>query len=736
MKQLLSVLLACTLLCGAALAETASPESCDITLVENATTGYLWSYAVSDETVLSVIDGEQAAGDESLAGAPGTHSFSVVGVGAGEASVTFTYSQPWDGGGTGESFIFTFTVDEALHVAILDTQSNPGESDPDLIILTQYEDPATGLVWSYELSDDSVLQLAWDEYIAAENADGTQSATGMHHWAFQAVGEGNADVNLICLDEDDEEQAVVTYGFAVQGPFLSDALQTVTWQGFGKLIMSNDDIIILSQDELPLLEEDERILLSDDGIVVLDGDQTNSFSKDDLPLLSEDDMVQIPMIGDALQTVTRHHDEWVPGDDDIIILSQDDLSLLEEDERILLSDDGIVVLDGDQTNSLSKDDLPLLSEDDIIRYPVLGDALQSAAWQGFGKLIMSNDDIIILSQDELPLLEEDERILLSDDGIIVLDGDQTNSLSKDDLPLLSEDDIVQYPWLSDALQTATWQDDGKIMGDQEILLLSQDDLPLLEEDERILLSDDGIVVLDGDETVTLSKDEWPLLSEDDIVQFPMIGDALQGFGTVTDGWVPDEDEFFLLSRDEVPFLEEDEYLALSEDGIVCIGGDETVAFAKDEWPLLSEDDIVQFPMIGDALQTAAWHDDGKIMSDQEILLLSQDDLPLLEEDERILLSDDGIVVLDGDQTNSFSKDELPLLSEDDIIRYPVLGDALQSATWQDDGKIMGVQDSDGEVAIGDGEIALQDKEAALQNDDLLIVPVSVEGNMSFVPEMQ
>ena len=726
MKQLLSVLLACALLCGAALAETASPESYGITLVENATTGYLWSYAVSDETVLSVIDGEQAAGDESLAGAPGTHSFSVVGVAAGEASVTFTYSQPWDGGETGESFIFTFAVDEALQITILDTQSNPGESDPDLIILTQYEDPATGLVWDYELSDDSVLQLAWDDYNAAENADGTQSATGMHHWAFQAVGEGNVHVNLICLDANDEEQAVVTYEFAVQGPFLSDALQTVTVVDDGPFL-DEDEFFILSEDEVPFLEDDERILLSEDGVVVLVGDEIIRLSEDDLPLMSQDDIVQIPMLIDTLQSAAWFGDEWVPGDDDIFLLSQADFPWMEEDERILLSEDGIVVLDGDETVTLIKDEWPLLSEDDIVQFPMIGDALQ-----GFGTVtdgwVPDEDEFFLLSRDEVPFLEEDEYLALSEDGIVCIGGDETVVFAKDEWPLLSEDDIVQFPMIGDALQGFGTVTDGWVPDEDEFILLSRDEVPFLEEDERILLSEDGIVVLDGDETVTLIKDEWPLLSEDDIVQLPLLGDALQSVTWQDDGRIMGDEEILLLSEDEVPFLEEDERILLSEDGVVVLVGDEIIRLSEDDLPILSEDDIVQKPFLNDALQTAAWHDDGKIMSDQEILLLSQDDLPFLEEDERILLSEDGIVVLDGDQTNSVSKDKIPILSEDDIVQFPVLNDVLQTVTVVDDGPVLSLQESAGEVAVGDREVAVQ-------NDDLLIVPLSVEGNMNFVPEI-
>jgi predicted secreted protein len=220
MKKTISVLLACALLGSAALAEPSPAASVDITLTENATTGYLWSYAVSDEAVLTVTDAGQTAGDEALVGAPGTHSWRIAGAAAGSATVAFTYSQPWEGGGIGDAFTYSFTVDENLNVTLTNARGIPETSIPDLVILSQYEDPAAGPGWSYEASAQGVLQPAWEitlDFTGPEKPDGSPDAGGIHGWAFRAVGEGDVTLTFTYpgSQEGAEPEATAIYGFTV-----------------------------------------------------------------------------------------------------------------------------------------------------------------------------------------------------------------------------------------------------------------------------------------------------------------------------------------------------------------------------------------------------------------------------------------------------------------------------------------------------------------------------------------
>ena len=223
MKQLLSILLACTLLCGAALAESETTMSYDIILGEYASEGYLWSYTVSDETVLAVTDAGQNAEEEGLYGEEGSHSFSIAGLAAGDASVAFSYSQPQESDGIRIQFTYVFTVNEDLSLTLTDTQGYPEEGLADWIIPWQYEDQAADMVWTYEMSVDGVVQLEWDEYYAYADYETTEEAKayytgGLHEWAFRAIGEGDVTLTFTYSStvENSLPEAVVSYDFTVE----------------------------------------------------------------------------------------------------------------------------------------------------------------------------------------------------------------------------------------------------------------------------------------------------------------------------------------------------------------------------------------------------------------------------------------------------------------------------------------------------------------------------------------
>jgi len=85
-----------------------------IALGSNQTTGYKWQ-ASYDETMLELAGGESTyepdETDEDVVGAGGTEFFRFKALKAGEVEITMTYAQPWEGGGTGETKVFTGTIE-------------------------------------------------------------------------------------------------------------------------------------------------------------------------------------------------------------------------------------------------------------------------------------------------------------------------------------------------------------------------------------------------------------------------------------------------------------------------------------------------------------------------------------------------------------------------------------------------------------------------------------------------
>ena len=95
---------------GAWIIDTAAPQEAAYTIEDemiltvsleaNETTGYSWSYAISDEELL-VCDGEEYIGDEGAEGMVGTGGtyvakFSPTTKGAGWVTITFSYARPWE----------------------------------------------------------------------------------------------------------------------------------------------------------------------------------------------------------------------------------------------------------------------------------------------------------------------------------------------------------------------------------------------------------------------------------------------------------------------------------------------------------------------------------------------------------------------------------------------------------------------------------------------------------------
>lgn len=83
-----------------------------IALGSNPTTGYSWQ-ASYGETMLELVESTYEADetDEDVVGAGGVEYFRFLALEAGETEITLTYAQPWEGGGVGETKVFTVNIE-------------------------------------------------------------------------------------------------------------------------------------------------------------------------------------------------------------------------------------------------------------------------------------------------------------------------------------------------------------------------------------------------------------------------------------------------------------------------------------------------------------------------------------------------------------------------------------------------------------------------------------------------
>ena len=81
-----------------------------IALGSNPTTGYSWQES-HDQTMLELLEKSyKEEAKEGVVGAGGIEYFRFKALKAGQTEITLTYEQPWEGGETGETKVFTVYV--------------------------------------------------------------------------------------------------------------------------------------------------------------------------------------------------------------------------------------------------------------------------------------------------------------------------------------------------------------------------------------------------------------------------------------------------------------------------------------------------------------------------------------------------------------------------------------------------------------------------------------------------
>ena len=89
-----------------------------VSLDGNATTGYTWSYTISDPTVLTCESDDYAENshEEGMVGVPGVQSYKFKSASAGTASLIFTYARSWESGNPADEKSVRVTVDASGNI--------------------------------------------------------------------------------------------------------------------------------------------------------------------------------------------------------------------------------------------------------------------------------------------------------------------------------------------------------------------------------------------------------------------------------------------------------------------------------------------------------------------------------------------------------------------------------------------------------------------------------------------
>lgn len=111
--------LAVLMLCGCTpkatqtqLGAKAEGKTVIITLAENPSTGYTWSYVIGNPEILAFSNDIYAPEDTAgkTTGSGGTHTYTFLGIAPGTTTITMTEKRDWEGGETAQTQTFTVTV--------------------------------------------------------------------------------------------------------------------------------------------------------------------------------------------------------------------------------------------------------------------------------------------------------------------------------------------------------------------------------------------------------------------------------------------------------------------------------------------------------------------------------------------------------------------------------------------------------------------------------------------------
>ena len=188
---LLTLIIAIMLPCAAAAEETAGYF---VSFLENQTTGYVWSYSISDETVLAVTDnGYQAMeSNDGLVGSGGTHDWTITGLAAGDASVSFYYSWAWEEELADPQVVYTFSVDASGDLTLDSVEGMPEQYMSNTAIVQLRENPTTGYAWELSVEPAGILSVMSVGNEADDTDTETVGSGGMHTFVVQGMAPGTA----------------------------------------------------------------------------------------------------------------------------------------------------------------------------------------------------------------------------------------------------------------------------------------------------------------------------------------------------------------------------------------------------------------------------------------------------------------------------------------------------------------------------------------------------------------
>ncbi len=154
-----------------------------VSLEENGSTGYLWSYTVSEENAINLISEESFSFSPGAVGAPVQKVWTFEALKPGKYTLLFAYSQPWD-----KDTAPIETVQCEIYVSTT-TGSVINVSKDETFKVSLKEGGFAGYTWSYTSSEENAIALVSEDSFYQH--PGWFDAFSQTVWTFKALKPGN-----------------------------------------------------------------------------------------------------------------------------------------------------------------------------------------------------------------------------------------------------------------------------------------------------------------------------------------------------------------------------------------------------------------------------------------------------------------------------------------------------------------------------------------------------------------
>ena len=222
-KQVIALVCTAALLAGCG-TSASTPGTYTVTLEGNGTTGYEWTYTMSEEGIVKETAADSKyEGSDGMTGAPSTYTWTFEALKEGTVTLTYEYARSWETVEPAETNTYTLTVDKDLQISAVVSTAAPSTALPDVSpeaasladgegilceinggIISFSGGFTTGYDWSsYFISDDAEDIVSISDYDFSKGNSQMNVDGATYNYTVTGLKAGTAEIGFLYSDVSD-----------------------------------------------------------------------------------------------------------------------------------------------------------------------------------------------------------------------------------------------------------------------------------------------------------------------------------------------------------------------------------------------------------------------------------------------------------------------------------------------------------------------------------------------------